>query len=204
MPPGWPSCALAPSPTSKCEAGRGREEARARTFHILAFPFHTSPPTGTVASMSRRLRPFVEREATWAVVLAALGFVSMCATLPAAGVLGFRAMRRPRGGDGSEPALGMLAFGVGWLSFLLAYPAMRMIVLAAVQPGHWVARAFLGSVVVLAVAIVVLSCLAVRMHPERWVARRIVMIGIGVAVAATFAQAMTLVLGGLPARSFLS
>ena len=154
--------------------------------------------------MARRLRPFVEREATWAVVLAALGFVSMCATLPAAAVLGVRAMRRPRGGDGSEPALGMLAFGIAWLSFLLAYPAMRTIVLAAGQPGHWVARVFLGSVAVLAVAIVVLSGVAVRMHPERWVARRIVMAGIGVSVAATFAQAMTLVLGGLPAWFSLS
>lgn len=154
--------------------------------------------------MARRLRPFVEREATWAVVLAALGFVSMCATLPAAAVLGFRAIRRPRGGDGSEPALGMLTFGVAWLSFLLAYPMMRSIVLAAEQPGQWVARGFLGSVAVLAVAIVVLSGLAVRMHPERWVARRVVIAGIAVAVAATFAQAMTLVLGGLPARSLLS
>ena len=52
----------------------------------------------------------------------------MCATLPAAAVLGVRAMRRPRGGDGSEPALGMLALGVAWLSFLLAYPSMRTIV----------------------------------------------------------------------------
>ncbi len=154
--------------------------------------------------MARRLRPFVEREATWAVVLAALGFVSMCATLPAAAVLGVRAIRRPRGGDGSEPALGMLAFGVAWLSFLLAYPAMRTIVLAAGQPGGWVARVFLGGVVVLAVVIVPLSGLAVRMHPERWVARRIVMAGIGAAAVTTFAQAMTLVLGGLPAKFFLS
>lgn len=154
--------------------------------------------------MARRLRPFVEREATWAVVLAALGFVSMCATLPAAAVLGYRAMRRPRGGDGSEPALGMLAFGVAWLSFLLAYPAMRTIVLAAGQPGQWVARAFLGIVAALAVAIVLLSGLAVRMHPERWMARRIVMGGIGVAVVATFAQGMTLVLGGSPGWLSLS
>lgn len=154
--------------------------------------------------MARMLRPFAEREATWAVVLAALGFVSMCATLPAAAVLGVRAIRRPRGGDGSEPALGMLAFGVAWLSFLLAYPAMRTIVLAAGQPGNWVPRIFLGSVAVLAAVIVVLSGLAVRMHPERWVARRMLMTGIGVAVVATFAQAMTLVLGGLPAWFSLS
>ena len=146
----------------------------------------------------------MEREATWAVVLAALGFVSMCATLPAAAVLGVRAIRRPRGGDGSEPALGMLAFGVAWLSFLLAYPAMRTIVLAASHPGQWTPRVFIGGVVVLAVVIVPLSGLAVRMHPERWVARRMVMAGIGAAVAATFAQAMTLILGGLPARFFLS
>jgi hypothetical protein len=87
--------------------------------------------------MARRLRPFVEREATWAVALAALGFVSMYATLPAATLLGMRAIRRRHGGDGSVPALGMLAFGIMWISFLLAYPAMRVIVIAARQPGGW-------------------------------------------------------------------
>jgi FtsH-binding integral membrane protein len=154
--------------------------------------------------MTRRLRPFVEREATWAVALAALGFVSMCATLPAATLLGVRAIRRRRGGDGSEPALGVLAFGFMWLSFLLAYPAMRAIVMAAVQPGEWGPRAFLGTLVVLAGIIVAMATLAVRIHPERWVARRFLFAGIGLAIAVAFTQAMVLVLGGLPAWSLPS
>ncbi len=154
--------------------------------------------------MARRLKPFVEREATWAVVLAALGFVSMYATLPAAAYLGVKTIRRRRGGDGSEPALAALAFGFVWLSFLLAYPAMRVIVLASEQPGAWMPRAFLGSVVVLAALIAILARIGVDMHPERWVARRCVMLGIGLAIVATFVQGMTLVLGGLPAWSTFS
>jgi hypothetical protein len=154
--------------------------------------------------MARRLRPFVEREATWAVALAALGFVSMYATLPAATLLGMRAIRRRHGGDGSEPALGMLAFGIMWISFLLAYPAMRVIVIAARQPGGWGPRAFLGTLIVFAAAIVALASLAVRMHPERWIARRFLLVGIGLAILVVFTQAMVLVLGGLPAWSFAS
>ena len=154
--------------------------------------------------MARRLRSFVEREATWAVALAALGFVSMLATLPAATLLGVRAIRRRRGGDGSEPALGVLAFGVIWISFLLAYPVIRVIVIAARQPGGWAPRAFLGTLVLLAAAIVALASLAVRIHPERWVARRFLLVGIGVAIVVAFTQAMVLVLGGLPAWSFSS
>lgn len=154
--------------------------------------------------MARRLRPFVEREATWAVALAALGFVSMYATLPAATLLGVRAIRGRRGGDGSEPALGVLAFGIMWVSFLLAYPAMRVIVIAARHPGEWGPRAFLATLVVLAAAIVVLAKLAVRIHPERWVARRFLLAGIGLAIVVAFTQAMVLVLGGLPAWSLAS
>ena len=146
----------------------------------------------------------MEREATWAVALAALGFVSMYATLPAAALLGIRTIRRRHGGDGSEPALGVLTFGFVWVSFLLAYPAMRVIVLAARQPGGWAPRAFLGSVMALAAVIVVLANIAVRMHPERWIARRFLVAGIGVAIVASFAQAMALVLGGLPAWSVFS
>jgi hypothetical protein len=154
--------------------------------------------------MARRLRPFVEREATWAVALAALGCVSMYATLPAATLLGVRAIRGRRGGDGSEPALGILAFGFMWISFLLAYPAMRVIVIAARHPGGWGPRAFLGTLVVLAAAIVVLATFAVRIHPERWVARRFLLAAIGLAIVVAFTQAMALVLGGLPAWSFAS
>ena len=56
----------------------------------------------------------------------------------------------------------------------------------------------------LAALIVVLARAAVRMHPERWMARRFLVVGIGVAVVASFAQAMALVLGGLPAWSAIS
>ena len=146
--------------------------------------------------MARPLKPFVEREATWAVLLAVLGFVSMYATLPAAAVLGTRAIRRRRGGDGSEPAIGVLAFGFVWLSFLLGYPPMRVITLAAVQPGGWEPRAFLASVAALAVVILLLANIAVRIHPERWIARRAAIAGIGVAVGLAFAQAAVLVLSG--------
>ena len=146
--------------------------------------------------MGRPLKPFVEREATWAVLLAALGFVSMYATLPAAAVLGARAMRRRRGGDGSEPAIGMLAFGFAWLSFLLGYQPMRVIARAAVQPGGWEPRAFLASVASLAIVILLLANIAVRIHPERWIARRAAIAGIGLAVCLAFAQAAVLVLSG--------
>ena len=158
--------------------------------------------SGYVGDVARRLRPFAEREATWAVALAALGFVSMYATLPAASLLGMRAIRRRRGGDGSEPAIGMLAFGIMWISLLLAYPAMRVIVIAARQPGEWAPRTFLGTLVVLAAVIVAMTRLALRTHPERWMARRCLLAGIGVAIAVAFTQAMMLVLGGLPAWSF--
>jgi hypothetical protein len=146
--------------------------------------------------VARPLKPFVEREATWALLLAVLGFVSMYATLPAAAVLSARAVRRRRGGDGSEPAIGVLAFGFVWLSFLLGYPPMRVIALAAVQPGGWEPRAFLASVGVLAIAILLLANVAVRIHPERWVARRAAIAGIGIAVILAFAQAAVLVLSG--------
>ena len=151
--------------------------------------------------VTRRLRSFVEREATWAVVLGALGFPSMYATLPAATVLAIRAIRGRKGGDGSEPAIGVLAFGFVWLSFLLAYPAMRVIVLASRQPGAWGPRVFLGSVIALALVILAIAKTAVHLHPERWIARRFAVIGIGIAVSVAFIQAMALVFGGLPAWS---
>ncbi len=173
-------------------------------MRILAIRFRVSVAGDTVSHMARRLKPFVEREATWAVALAALGFVSMYATLPAAAYLGVKTIRRRRGGDGSEPALAVLAFGFVWLSFLMAYPAMRVIVLASEQPGAWVPRAFLAFVIALAAVIVVLARVGVDMHPERWIARRCLMAGIGVAVVVTFVQAMALVLGGLPAWSSFS
>ena len=173
-------------------------------MHILAIRFRLSARGATVVAMARRLKPFVEREATWAVALAALGFISMYATLPAAAYLGVKTIRRKRGGDGSEPALAMVAFGFTWLSFLMAYPEMRVIVLASEQPGAWMPRAFLGSVVALAATIVVLARLAVDMHPERWIARRLITAGIGVAIVVAFGQAMALILGGLPAWSTFS
>lgn len=136
--------------------------------------------------------------------MAALGSVSMYATLPAATLLGMRAIRRRRGGDGSEPAIGMLAFGIMWVSLLLAYPAMRVIVIAAERAGGWAPRAFLGTLVVLSATIVALARLAIRMHPERRIARRFLLAGIGLAIAAALTPAMVLVLGGLSAWSFNS
>jgi hypothetical protein len=65
-------------------------------------------------------------------------------------------------------------------------------------------KAFLGTLIVLAAAIVALASLAVHMHPERWIARRFLLVGIGLAILVVFTQAMVLVLGGLPAWSFAS
>ena len=151
---------------------------------------------GKLVAVARPIKPFVEREATWAVLLAVLGFVSMYATLPAAAVLGMRAVRGGRGGDGSEPAIGILAFGFVWLSFLLGYTPMRVITAAAVHPGGWEPRAFLASVAALAIVILLLANIAVRIHPERWIARRAAIAGIGVAVCLAFVQAAVLVFSG--------
>jgi hypothetical protein len=45
--------------------------------------------------------------------------------------------------------------------------------------------------------IVALADFAVRSHPERWIARRVAMLGIGAAVAASFIQAAAVILSGL-------
>ena len=147
--------------------------------------------------MARRIRPFVEREAVWAFVLACLGFVSMYATLPAAVVLAARAIRRRGvGGDGSEPAIAVLALGTVWLSFLLGYPAMRAVVLEASQAGAITPRVALGGVALLAAAIWFLADFAVRSHPERWIARSSAVAGIAVATAAAFVEVVVLVIVG--------
>jgi hypothetical protein len=144
--------------------------------------------------MARRLRPFVEREATWALALAALGFVSMYTTLPASVALAIRSARRRRLVDGVEPAIAALAFGVGLVTFLLGYPAMRAIVLAA--GDGWEARLVLVVLGVLAVVIWFLADIAIRLHPERVVARRIVVSGIGIAVGAALSIAAVLIAVG--------
>jgi hypothetical protein len=144
--------------------------------------------------MARRLRPFVEREATWALALAALGFVSMYTTLPASVALAVRSARRRRLVDGVEPAISALAFAVGLVTFLLGYPAMRAIVLAA-EDG-WEARLVLVALGVLAVTIWFLADVAIRLHPERLVARRIVVGGIGIAVGAALSIAAVLIAVG--------
>jgi hypothetical protein len=144
--------------------------------------------------MARPLRPFVEREATWALVLAALGFVSMYATLPASIALAIRSARRRRLVDGVEPAIAALAVGVGLVTFLLGYPAMRAIVLAAGE--GWEPRLVLIAVGGLAVIIWLLADAAIHLHPERLIARRIVVGGIGVAVGVALSMAGVLIAVG--------
>jgi hypothetical protein len=146
--------------------------------------------------MARTLRPYGEREARWSLALAAMGAISMGATLPAAFVLGTRAIRRRRVIDGSEPVMGALAFGVGLVSFLLIYPAMRVIVMAALDGTSWRPRAFLLSLALVASAIVALAGVVVRIHPERWVARRAAVAGVMTGVTVAFAQTAAVVLTG--------
>jgi hypothetical protein len=147
--------------------------------------------------MARRLKPFVEREATLALVLASLGFVSLYTTLPASIALAIRSARRRRLVDGVEPAIAVLAVGIGFVTFLLGYPAMRALVLAAEDTAG--ARLALLALVALAVVIWILADVAIRMHPERLTARRIVVGGIGVAVGIALAMATALIAVGFEA-----
>ncbi len=147
--------------------------------------------------MARRLRPFVEREATWALVLAALGFVSLYTTLPASIALAIRSARRRRLVDGVEPAIAALAVGVGLVTFLLGYPAMRALVIAAEDASE--ARLALLALLGLAVVIWFLADAVVHLHPERLTARRIAIGGIGVAVGAALSIATVMIAVGFEA-----
>jgi hypothetical protein len=136
----------------------------------------------------------VEREATWALVLAALGFVSLYTTLPASIALAIRSARRRTLVDGVEPAL---AVAVGLVTFLLGYPAMRALVIAAEDASE--ARFALLALLGLAVAIWFLADAAVHLHPERLTARRIAIGGIGVAVGAALSIATVMIAVGFEA-----
>jgi hypothetical protein len=140
-----------------------------------------------------RLRPFVEREAMWAAGLASVSAISFWATLPAAVFLAIRIIRRgDRGhGDGSEPAFAALALALALLGFWFAVPLMYAIARTAwYAQDAWRILAFAGGLVSLAVIVVALSTYLLRCHPERWIARRLAMAGVLVAVLAGGLQAV--------------
>jgi len=142
--------------------------------------------------MARRLRSLADREALLALGLAGLGFVSMEATLPAAGVLGVRAIRSKRPGDGCEQAIGILVLGVAWLSFLLGYPTLRAVAITAAQaPDVPRIVGFVVGWLGLAAGALLLANFLLRSHPERWMARAAARAGIVAIAAAGLFQTFT-------------
>ncbi len=140
-----------------------------------------------------RLRPFVEREAMWATGLASLSAISFWATLPAAVFLAIRIIRRrDRGhGDGSEPAYAALALALALLGFWFALPLMYAIVRTAwYAHDAWRILAFAAGLVSLSVVVVALSTYFLGCHPERWIARRLAIAGLLVAVLTGGLQAV--------------
>jgi len=139
--------------------------------------------------MARRLRPLADREAILALGLAGAGFLSLEATLPAAGALAVRSIRTPRSADGTGPAVGVLVFAVAWVSFLLGYPTLRAMWLTASEYHDPVATAaFVGGWLVLAAAAVLLANFLCRCHPERFVARAAARAGIVTVISAGLLQ----------------
>jgi hypothetical protein len=146
--------------------------------------------------MARRLRPHADREAILALGLAGLGFVSMEATLPAAGVLGVRAIRRRDDVSGCDPAMGVLVLGVSWLSFLLGYPTLRALALTAAHAQDpWRIAAFVVGWAALALAAFWLANFLIGAHPERWLARRAARAGIVAVVLAGLLQTFAVTAG---------
>jgi hypothetical protein len=142
--------------------------------------------------MSRRYRPLADREALLALGLAGLGSVSMEATLPAAGILGVRAIRSKRDGDGCEPVLGVLVLGVAWISFMLGWPTLRSVILTATRAADaWRVVGFVAGWITLAVCSMALANFLLRTHPERWVARAAARAGIIAVAVAGLLQAIT-------------
>lgn len=140
-------------------------------------------------AMARRLRPLADREAILALGLAGAGFLSLDATLPAAGALAIRSIRTPRASDGSGPAIGVLVLGIAWISFLLGYPTLRaMWVTASEQHDPARVVAFVVGWVALAAAAMWLANFLVRCHPERVLARALARAGIVTVIAAGLLQ----------------
>jgi hypothetical protein len=135
--------------------------------------------------MARSLRPLADREAILALGLAGVGFLSLEATLPAAGALAVRSIRTPRAADGTGPAVGVLVFAIAWVSFLLGYPTLRaMAISASEHQDPLPVAAFVAGWVALAAAAVLLSNFLCRCHPERVMARALARAGIVTVIAA--------------------
>lgn len=145
--------------------------------------------------MSRRIHALADREAMLALGLAGLGFISMQATVPAAGLLGVRAIRSTRsGGDGTAPAVGIMVLGVSWLSLMWGLPIVKAITQTARRAEDvWPLVGFVAGWLTLAVISIVLAEFLVRCHPERWVARRAARAGLVAVVAAALLQLQTIV-----------
>lgn len=139
--------------------------------------------------MARSLRPRADREAILALGLASAGFLSLEATLPAAGALAVRSIRAPRATDGTGPAMGVLVFGVAWLSFLLGYPTLRAMWLTAIEHDDPLrVVAFVGGWLALAATAILLANFLCRCHPERVVARAVARAGLVAVIAAGLLQ----------------
>ena len=173
---------------------RGRPPRRGRRLPGAAYHHSRAASSSGVGWWAMaRLRPFVEREAMWAAGLASLSAISFWATLPAAVFLSIRIIRRgDRGhGDGSEPAYAALALALALLGFWFALPLMYAIVRTAwYAHDAWRILAFAGGLVSLSVVVVALSTYFLRCHPERWIARRLAMAGLLVAVLTGGLQAV--------------
>jgi hypothetical protein len=119
----------------------------------------------------------------------------MQATLPAAGVLGVRAIRSTRtGGDGTGPAIGVMVLGISWLSVMWGLPIAKAVTQTASHAQDiWPLVGFVVGWIALAVTAMLLAEFLVRCHPERWVARRAARAGIVAVVAAGLLQLNTIV-----------
>jgi hypothetical protein len=139
--------------------------------------------------MARPLRSLADREAILAIGLAGAGFLSLEATLPAAGALAVRSIRTPRAADGTGPAVGVLVFAIAWISFLLGYPTLRAMWLTSTQHRDPLrAVAFVGGWIALAATALLLANFLCRCHPERSIARALARAGIVTVIAAGLLQ----------------
>lgn len=156
-------------------------------------PRRASAARTTVCPMARRLRPLADREAILALGLAGAGFLSLEATLPAAGALAIRSIRAPKASDGTGPALGVLVLCTAWISVLLGYRPLRAVWIAASEQ-HDPARvaAFVAGWLALAAAAMLLANFLVRCHPERVTARALARAGIVTVISAGLLQLLAI------------